>query len=197
MIDRALVESARHIADAAPIWTGRFVFDGDFSEQTLTQLVERVYGVPETLFVDELPNAYYVYDALYGGDDKPQAEAVRLIAPYLSVDGSPFYGYTVVSENTFKLTEPPRGDVVAHVALRPAVGARQLAEPVGREYRAGIIAGALYRVLRINGASWANAKMALFYGREERHARNAAINRYSRDFKQGVARAQPRRFAAF
>jgi hypothetical protein len=201
VIDAAVVDAARALCNAAPVWRDSVTFTpGD--DETTTTIGETLYGVEKALFESSLPDAYTVIRSLRAersDEDYAEGEMVRVIPPWLTTgdDEAPFRAYKMTAQNEVKILRDPGVTIMAHIAVRPVIGATTLPEIVGGDYREAIIAGALTRVLRQAANPWANPDMAVYYEREFRRHRADAIAAANRGFVQTGIRARAPVFARF
>ncbi|WP_423820832.1 hypothetical protein V5738_10870 [Salinisphaera sp. SPP-AMP-43] len=203
VIDRALIDAARELCSAAPIWRDTILVDprNDGDELSLTAQTDTIYSVPEARFAANLPQAYaalHEIEQAYGeAVEHCDGEMVRVIPPGVTVNDRPFIQYTLTSQRVLKVLRDPGEPLTVHVSVRPTLNATTLSDQVALDYSEGIVSGALYRLLRQAGRVWGNPQMALYHQRAFRKARADAIWATTRGFEAGSVRAAPRAFAGF
>ena len=167
VIDRALIDAARELCGAVPVWTDTVDLDIDGSGTFELQPpdgaeVDHPIGAP-------VHDGRAVCDYAY-----PDPRTLR-------IDRWP--------------NEP--GVVRVTLALRPSRTAASLPAVIAEDHEIALTAGALYRVLRMPGMTWSHPELGMYYGRLFRSRRANAIAIHNRGIGQGTVRAQPRRFAFF
>lgn len=165
-IDRALVDAARSLCEAAPVWLGTV-------EVTATD----VTAVGDKFRVD--------LRALYVGEGSLSRVQHT----------EPFCRYEQPEDCVILFREKPTDPVTFHVSLKPERRSAEISDTVTDSYQEGVVAGALYRVLSMPGQLWADGQTAILCAREERKVRNQAILDARRGFGQGSLSMRPRRLA--
>lgn len=170
-VDRAIIDAARDLCQAAAIWT-------DTIEVPITD------GAGDYTLATSVPGA----------------EIVRCIDPGCDPDGNPWAlrDYRFTDARTLHAGPQASAQTLAMtISLRPKRGATDLPDVLALDRLEGVTAGALYRVLRMPGMQWSRPELAMYYGRLFQTARSNAIAAVERGFAHTGVRAQPRRLAAF
>lgn len=170
VIDRALVDAARELCEAAAIW--RTTFDVDTASGAA-----------------EYPLASPVADS----------EIVRVIEPWVCSGrrSLPQGAYHLEGPRRLvMLYEPVANPLTVHVQLRPTRAASDLPDVlIGHDE--ALQAGALARLLRMRHEPWADLDLSMYYARTFRACRTQAIADVTRESTSRSAQVRPRRFAFF
>lgn len=129
---------------------------------------------------DEETEVCHVFNVWYDGDKLSARNGDYLADAYEywpEETGTPAYYHEERTDALILVPSPETelaGAIVAKVALRPTLDATGIPDDLFSDHRDAIVAGALFRLLRMQKKPWTNFELATAYGQAFRNAIDAA-----------------------